>query len=75
MKKIIIEVEQPNTVTRKYGINKLMIENEQPHKVIRSKDKIIVRQNDTKTQTLTLVKSDNLTVRQRNTKSNSLIIH
>jgi len=75
MKKLIIETEQDNKVTRKYGINKLLVEDEQQHKVIRSKDKIIVRQQNTKTQTLTLVKSDNLVVRQQDTKSNSLIIH
>jgi len=53
----------------------LLVEDEQQHKVIRSKDKVIVRQQNTKTQTLTLVKSDNLDVRQQDTKSNSLIIH
>ena len=75
MNKIIIEQQQPNKVTRNYEFNKLLIENQQTHKIIRSKDKVIVRQQDTKTQTSILVKNTNLVVKQQDTKSIPLIIH
>lgn len=75
MKKLIIENQQPHKVTRTYGINKILIEEEQPNKVIRSKDKVIVRKEDTKTQSLSSIKYTNLTVKKQDTKSETIILN
>lgn len=75
MKKLIIENQQPHKVTRTYGMNKILVEEEQPHKVIRSKDKVIVRKQDTKTQSFPTIKYTNLTVKKQDTKSETLILN